>query len=202
MTRTDDIALNLPAPAVTSMVGGDSAGEKEFEALLRQCEADLRAFLAAVVRDGGMREEVYQETVREMWSAFGRFDPSRPFGAWARGVARNVIRRHARARAREALIFSDAAVEAVAAAWEEASAEESRLTALEECLERLSPECREAISHFYTGRLRVAAIAGRMGCSVATVYQFLSRGRARLAACVRLRLAHSEDSGSATTPDS
>ena len=159
-----------------------------FENLLRQSENDLRAFLTALVRDSQRREELYQETARVLWTTFDRYDGSRAFGAWARGVARNVVQRHYRQASREGQVFSDAAVEAIEAAWEEADPVECRLAALEKCVAELPQECREAITRFYTGRERVNEIARSMGRSADAVYQLLSRSRARLAACVRLRL--------------
>ncbi len=173
---------------------GDSAAL--FTQLLKEHGDDLRAFIAAVVPVDAVRADLYQETARAMWAGFDRYDLARPFGAWARGVARHMIQRHKRWAFREASVFSPAAVEAIAAAWEAEEADEggARLAALQECVKGLSEETREVIRYFYASReARVGGIARRMNRSVASVYQLLSRARVRLAGCIRLRLATLDD---------
>ena len=50
-------------------------------------QADLRAFIGAAVRDVVTREDVFQEVAMILWKKFDLYDPVRPFGAWARGIA-------------------------------------------------------------------------------------------------------------------
>ena len=54
-------------------------------------QSDLRAFIGAAVRDAGTREDVFQEVAMILWKKFELYDPARPFGAWARGIATRKI---------------------------------------------------------------------------------------------------------------
>jgi len=184
----------LPLHAIADpMIGAEPSGAC-FEHLLRSHENDLRAFISAIVCDQSVRDDIYQDTARALWESFSQYDGVRPFGAWARGVARNVMRQHRKRAAREARWFSPAAEEAISAAWEESPADHhaARLAALTECLAALPGDGREVITLFYTARQRVAAIARRMSRTTESVYQLLTRTRARLSACVKRRLEQTD----------
>jgi RNA polymerase sigma-70 factor, ECF subfamily len=167
-----------------------------FTSLLEAHADDLRAFIAAVVHTDSVRADIYQETARAMWFGFDRYDLARPFGAWARGVARHIVQRHKRQAFRESKVFSPAAIDAICTAWEreEADNTELRLNALRECLERLPPESRRVIDHFYASRdARANDIARKVNRSVTAVYQLLTRARARLSGCIRAKLLELEN---------
>ncbi len=183
----------FPLNGIRDSAAGEGSCDEVFTGLLVTNGDDLRAFIAALTRDSSVRDDLYQETARALWTAFDHYDPSRPFGAWARGVARHVILQFRRRIFRESAIFSPTAMETIAAAWEqEAEQDDSprmlRLAALQECLAAQPPASREAITAFYTGGHRVATIAATMGHTIDAVYQLLSRTRARLAACIRARM--------------
>lgn len=206
----------LPAPArLSRMTSGDTivsplhtirdplvSAEPSgpvFEHLLRSQERDLRSFLSALVRQASVCEDLYQETARELWRHFDRYDGARPFGAWSRGVARHVVQRHFRKTAREGRVFSPQSIDAIASAWDAAAeaeapaASDEVIQALAICVAALPEDARAAVEDFYTRRTPVAAIAGSLGRSVDAVYQLLTRSRARFAACLRRRLAGAED---------
>jgi RNA polymerase sigma-70 factor, ECF subfamily len=111
------------------------------EVLLSQflrCEADLRALVGAVVRDVHVREDVFQEIALTLWQQFSRYDPSRPFGAWARGVAAKKLLERSSGDRRLPLVLSPDAILKLA---EAADRSDSRLApgfeASEHCLGKL-----------------------------------------------------------------
>jgi RNA polymerase sigma-70 factor (ECF subfamily) len=61
-----------------------------FEAVFRQYQGEVFAWIVRVVRNGAVAEELTLETFWRIYRARERFDPSRPFGAWARRIASNV----------------------------------------------------------------------------------------------------------------
>ena len=73
---------------------------EQFLPLFLAAQSDLRAFIGATVRDRALREDVFQEVAMVLWRTFDRFDASRSFGAWARGVAARKIMEDRRVRAR------------------------------------------------------------------------------------------------------
>ncbi len=89
-----------------------------FITLLLQNEADLRAFIGSMVRDRAAREDVLQETALVLWREFERYDRSRPFGAWARGIAANLLKQHWEREARGPLYLPIEVLPAVLAAFE------------------------------------------------------------------------------------
>ena len=68
-----------------------AAGELEaFEALFRQFQGEVFAWIVRIIRDPGVAEDLTVETFWRIHRAHARFDPGRSFGAWARRVASNV----------------------------------------------------------------------------------------------------------------
>ena len=68
-----------------------SRGELEaFETLFRQFQAAVYAWVLRIVRDRSAAEDLTVETFWRIYRARARFDPSRPFEAWARRIATNV----------------------------------------------------------------------------------------------------------------
>jgi RNA polymerase sigma-70 factor, ECF subfamily len=67
-----------------------------FEALFRQFQADVYAWIVRIVRDRGVAEDLTVETFWRIHKAHGRFDPGASFGAWARRIATNLAIDHLR----------------------------------------------------------------------------------------------------------
>jgi RNA polymerase sigma-70 factor (ECF subfamily) len=152
-------------------------------------EGELRAFIGAVVRDAQAREDVFQEVARTLWRNFGRFDASRRFGAWARGIAANKVLEEHRRRARSPLSFAPEVVEAIRDAYD--ATEErpgAREEALRQCVQNLPEKSRTLLALRYGDGLKCTSIARRLGHSVDSVYQTLSRLRTALESCIRQRL--------------
>jgi RNA polymerase sigma-70 factor, ECF subfamily len=71
-----------------------------FETLFREYEGEVYGWIVRIVRDPGAAEDLTLETFWRIYRARARFDPCRPFGAWARRIATNLAlghlsRRHA-----------------------------------------------------------------------------------------------------------
>ena len=65
-----------------------------FEAIFRQFQADVYAWILRIVRNRATAEDLTLEAFWRIYKARARFDPARPFGAWARRVATNVALDH------------------------------------------------------------------------------------------------------------
>jgi RNA polymerase sigma-70 factor (ECF subfamily) len=153
-------------------------------------EGDLRAFIGALMRERTAREDVLQDVALALWQSFDRYDKSRSFGAWARGVAANKILQYRRRDARLPMTLSPEAIQAVQDAFDRSERPGSeRQEALEACLRRLPPKSAEILSLRYSHQASGTEIATQLHLSVDAVYQTLSRIRSQLAECVQLRLA-------------
>jgi len=108
----------------------------------------------------------------------------------ARGIAaRKVLHEH-RSNARFPLIFPAEAIQTILEAYDRTEAPEApRRTALRECMERLPARTREVLTLRYEQDLSGEGIATRLGSSVESVHQTLSRARTALGDCIRQRLA-------------
>ncbi len=171
-------------------------GQDEFLSLFLRHQDDVRAFLGSVVRDRHARDDLFQEVALILWREFARYDRSRSFGAWARGIAANKVMQSWERQSHRPALLPPAAVEAMLEAYdrtERAAAPE--LDALEHCLDRLPAEPRELLTLRYRHGLRLADIAARLRSTADAVHKALSRLRARLQRCVEQRLAAANRGG-------
>ena len=107
--------------------------------MLLAAETDLRAFVRSVLRDSAAVDDVFQETALVLWERFAEYDPARPFGAWARGVAaKKLLQRREQNRVFRACSRPKRSTR-VSEAFDrlESPVELRRQEALEECLARL-----------------------------------------------------------------
>lgn len=74
-----------------------------FEDLFRQYQGAVYAWIARIVRDRGIAEDLTVETFWRIYKSHGRFTPDGNFGAWAYRIATNLALSHVRrARIEEA----------------------------------------------------------------------------------------------------
>jgi RNA polymerase sigma-70 factor (ECF subfamily) len=75
-----------------------AAGDLEaFEALFRQHQQDVFAWIVRIVRDRGIAEDLTVETFWRIYKSRSRFYPPGNFRAWARRIATNAALDHLRA---------------------------------------------------------------------------------------------------------
>ena len=134
-------------------------------------------------------EDVLQEVAVSVAKNYGTYDSSRPFIAWALGIARNHMLMYFRRYHRERLVFNDELVISIGQHFETLAEEaaEARREALNHCLHQLDERRRRLIEMRYSGGLSVDAIATSLGKSVAAVKGSLHRVRKVLEQCVRHR---------------
>ncbi len=170
------------------------ADREAFLMLLLGNEADLRAFIGSLVRDHHAREDLFQEVALALWQQADRYDPRRPFGAWARGIAANKILQRRHQDQRFPIAFPPETILAVLEAFDRTEAEApSRLEALRVCLGQLPDKARHLLALRYEQDLSVKEVAARTSRTLDAAYQTLCRIRAALEDCIRRRLAaHAE----------
>jgi RNA polymerase sigma-70 factor (ECF subfamily) len=149
----------------------------------------VSAFVTSLVRDFQERDEILQETAVAVLDSFGRYDGTRPFVAWAIGIARNQILLHLRRKERARLVFDTDAVEALAQAFADRSPREERLDFLVQCLDTLERTAREMCRLRYEQDLKPAAIGEHLGMAPNAVAKALQRIRDRLRECIDRKTA-------------
>ena len=74
-----------------------AAGDLEaFEALFRQHQKEVYAWIVRIVRDTGIAEDLTVETFWRIYKSRARFHPAGNFRAWARRIATNAALDHLR----------------------------------------------------------------------------------------------------------
>lgn len=157
-------------------------------------EGDLRAFIGSMLRERSMRDDVLQETALVLWKEFERYDRSRSFGAWARGIASNKVLQRLDRERRGPTVLPVDAVEAVAAAYDRVEDPgEARREALEQCIEKLPEKSRLLLAQRYEEGLTLAQLAVRVSNTSDAVHKALSRIRQKLQECIERRLRWAEE---------
>jgi RNA polymerase sigma-70 factor (ECF subfamily) len=158
----------------------------------------LTAYVLGMVGNHGTADDLVQEVFRIAFVKRDSFEAGRSFGAWLRGIARNVVLRHIEQSYREPILLTEESLDVFeqAAAQAEASvlspdARERRYVFLSECLEALGRRARQLIEMRYTREESAATMAEQLGMSVSAVNVGVFRARAALADCITRKEARS-----------
>jgi RNA polymerase sigma factor CnrH len=184
---------------VTSGTGEDDDGalarraargeERAFTQLMRRHKGPLHVFARRHVGDPEAALEVVQESFVAAWKALGRYDPSRPFGAWMRTIVLNKCRDRGRRLLVRRLILGERSIDAPGApdyadpapGPEAASLRAEQLARLEAAIARLPDQLKEPLILTYLEGYSQQAAADLLKVSIKTVETRAYRARKRLA---------------------
>lgn len=157
-----------------------------FEILVRQHHRRLIGYALALCRSSAEAEDLVQEAFLVAYRELGRFDPSRDFAAWVRGIVRMKWLESHRRRERPVDDATLAALDESHRRLEVSEAESGRdaLATLRGCVARLDGALRETVELFYLQELPCQAVAERTGVSVEAVRKRLQRAREALGDCL------------------
>jgi RNA polymerase sigma-70 factor (ECF subfamily) len=131
------------------------------------------ALIVRVVRDGGIAEDLVQETFLRVWNRVQGFDADKGgLGPWLLAVARNRAidyLRSAAGRMRNASELQDTEHPALFADMEKQLFNSDRVRRVKDALEKLAPNQRTVIELAYFEGLSQAEMAERMGQPLGTV---------------------------------
>lgn len=139
-------------------------------------------------------EEVWQATAIVLWEKFDEFDHERDFLPWAQKFAYFESLKQRRKIARDRMVFSESAMQAIADTHT-ASQEhlDRRSRALKVCLETLESNDVALLRSRYDSEITIGELANQMKTTAKTLYRRLDRLRDKLAHCVRRRVALAEE---------
>ena len=161
-----------------------------FEVLVRENADSLTAFLRASLDDPSAVDDLFQETMLIAWQKIPAYDRLRPFGAWLRGIARNLLLAHYRKTVRQ-MPFSD---ERVLVFIDQRMAQldrqpgdtfDDKISALQDCLQRLEPMYHEPIDLHYRQNKTTEWIAQHLATTKDAIQKRLQRARLQLAECLQ-----------------
>jgi RNA polymerase sigma-70 factor (ECF subfamily) len=159
----------------------------EFSRLARDHHRLLLVYARSLVRNGEDARELVQEALVAAWKNLNRFDVTKDFGSWLRGIVRNKWRDHCRRSGRRPEFAEEALgeLEASLSAWEaNAGQSDSAFGALEHCRERLPEAFSQAIDTYYYEGCSSEEAAEKLGITSATIRKRLERARAALRECM------------------
>jgi RNA polymerase sigma-70 factor (ECF subfamily) len=155
-----------------------------------KCQDDIRAFLGSIVRDRHACDDLLQEVALTLWKKFDEYDPTRPFGAWARGIAAKKVLQSFEKSKKLPILLSQETIEAILEAYNQTEPESGSMhSALEACLKLLPERSQNLISMRYEKTLKLGEIAQAMESTLDAVHKALSRIRGALRKCIEEQLA-------------
>jgi RNA polymerase sigma-70 factor (ECF subfamily) len=165
--RSTGMSETLVAPTIDAPSEVDAA----FETLYRESRDDVYAYVAGLLRDRTLAEDVtaqaFERAYRRRWS----FDPDRGTRrAWLFGIARNAALDELRRRRRRAALLAEPVDEQAVPAVEEVGTA-MRRQALRGALAQLTPRERELIAlKFFAGlaNTEIAAVIATSESNVGT----------------------------------
>jgi RNA polymerase sigma-70 factor, ECF subfamily len=166
----------------------DRAGE--FVNMLTSHQRDLYAYISTLLVGDVATVDVLQDTNLDLWKRFDDFDFDRPFLPWAYGFAYQRVMAYRKTRSRSRLLFNDQMVQLISDPYmSDMVGADSRLSALQKCMERLEPQQSQLIRERYLGKASVKVLAARLGSTAGQISARLYRIRRMLARCIEANLA-------------
>jgi RNA polymerase sigma-70 factor (ECF subfamily) len=170
---------------------------EQFAALWTTAQPTVAAFIRMLIPDYQQADEVLQRVAVTLVRKFDHYDPSRPFGAWAVGVAKYEVLYYRRERATDKHLFGDDIVEQIASRYEVLAEDVDPLReALRQCVDQLKGRSKRVIDLRYRRGMKSSAIAEEMVLSSGAVRMLLCRVRESLRRCIERRIAIQERLGS------
>ncbi|MBL9154436.1 MAG: sigma-70 family RNA polymerase sigma factor [Verrucomicrobiales bacterium] len=163
---------------------------------VRQYHAGLRAFVRSLGVLPMWVDDIAQEAFIVAYERLDEFDESRDFGAWVRGIARNLVINERRKDARRKRILADNLTDILVrtSSVQEDEDEElgdygtARLAALRDCLTQLPEKSRDLIKARYEKDEAAPDIADRLQMKAPAVRKALERVRDALKRCMEEKL--------------
>jgi len=190
MSGEVNIVKNVEQPAQTGQMWSPIEPLSLFEILVRENADSLEAFLRAAIDDYSAADDLFQETMLVAWRKIGDYDRTRPFGAWLRGIAKNLVLAHYRLVARQVTTSDEKILEHLDHQMAQIDARpgdtlDERIEALHHCVEQLAPNYQAAVELHYRQERSTDWIAHHLATSRDAVQKRLQRARQLLADCLR-----------------
>jgi RNA polymerase sigma-70 factor (ECF subfamily) len=168
----------------------DTERQLQFTSHFAECERALRAFAYSLVPNREDAKDIIQETLKELWRNFDKYDPSRPFLPWANRFVYLQTMRHRRSTAiRLKYTFSDETIRRLVDQQPSLERDSALSDALDKCLKRLSEDNRDLVRLRYYADETLQEVARRTGKSADALYKRIQRIREALHDCVTKRMA-------------
>ena len=175
----------------------DLSDRELFIEQVREHHASLRGFVRSLGVDPLWVDDVAQEAFIVAYNRLGEFDRDRDFGAWLRGIARNLVINERRKDARRKRILSDNLTDVLLSTSSVAEEEEkeigdkglAKIVALRQCLQSLPEKSIQMLKARYEDENSAQDIADEFEMKPPAVRKALERTRTALRRCMEERLS-------------
>ena len=157
---------------------------QRFTELVRLHHLTLLSYARALAGAESTARELVQDAFVAAWQNVGKFEVTRDFSAWMRGIVRNKWREHCRLHARE-VPFDEAALSRLEETLVPyASGDAALFARLAECREKLTEPMAEALRVTYDEGRTSDEAAALLSLNAATLRKRLERAREALRLCL------------------
>jgi RNA polymerase sigma-70 factor, ECF subfamily len=177
------------------MSGTEPVGDRgihDFEDLVREHQAGLRAFVRALGVDEAWVDDLAQETFIVAYRRRNGFEAGTDFGKWLRSIARHLAANERRKSARRSRLLPFAVADLLLDQGHAADAVETNsgrwMPALQECVGQLPPRSRELLRRRYAASETSIAIARELRMTADSVRQTLLRIRVAVKECIERKM--------------
>jgi RNA polymerase sigma-70 factor, ECF subfamily len=181
----------LDKDLIERAIQGDRAA---FEAVVEAHQSAIFGYLRARVFQQNDAEDMTQEVFLRFYLTRAKFDSSHLVRPWLLGIARNLLREHARKlRRRNEVAWTELCLElddmlTPPAGEADQGIYDDVLVHLPECFKSLGPSAKNAIDLRYRSNLRLSAIGKKLHRSEGAVKLLMYRARQALKHCLHGKL--------------
>jgi RNA polymerase sigma-70 factor (ECF subfamily) len=180
----------LDKSVIERAIKGD---QDAFEAIVTAHQGPVYGYLRARLFQPNDAEDMTQEVFLRFYLTRARFDSSNLVRPWLLGIARNLLKEHARKlRRRKEVAWTELCLELddmLRPGFEAGDGlYEDVLVHLPGCIESLGPSAREAIDLRYRANLKLATIGKKLHRSEGAIKLLMFRARQALKHCLDVKL--------------
>jgi len=161
---------------------------EEFSELAKVHHSELLVYARALTREGATSRDIVQDSFVAAWRNKDKFDITKDFATWMRGIVRNKWRESLRKNKRLIPLEDDVleSIDAEMGDWQSARNDggPSVFMKLELCLAKLPASMLEAVKSFYYEENSSDEVASLLNIGSATVRKRLERARSGLKECL------------------
>jgi RNA polymerase sigma factor (sigma-70 family) len=164
------------------------ATEEEVGQLLVAHQTQLKGFLQTIIHDPTMAEDTLSDVSFAVLQSWKKFDATKSFFLWVRGIARNIALANLRKAARQPILLEPRALDGIADELHSMYAEmelEFHREVLDLCLGRLRPTQQNLISSRYFNGVSYPEMEILLQQPVASLYVTFNRLHGLLRLCVQ-----------------
>lgn len=158
----------------------------------------MLTFIRSAVTDHSTAEDIWQETLLVAWRKLDEFDRTRPFGPWLRGIASRIVMARSRKDSRCIYVSDEEALEYLSQKFESfqclaGDTFADKLSALDDCIERLPDKDQECIRLKYSQGISVEQLAKTLDIAFEAAKKRLWRAKQKLVDCINEKMTTVND---------